>query len=55
MAIGQVIYLRNCVAAVLLLDDHGSCEDDGEEAITRRDNVAVDDVLEVVVTSHGGV
>ena len=54
---GQVLYLGNgVVAAVLLADDHGRCEDDVEEAITRHsDNVDVDDGLEVVVTSQGGV
>ena len=51
----QVIYLGNGVAAVLPEDDHGSVVDDVVEAITRRDSVDIDDVLGVVVTSHGGV
>ena len=53
----QVLYLGNgVVAAALLADDHGRCEDDVEEAITRHsDNVDVDDGLEVVVTSQVGV
>lgn len=51
----QQFYLGNVVAAVLLdvVDDHERCEDDVEEQSPRCDSAV--DVLEVVVTSHGGV